>query len=91
MKDFEPAISNWLHYYKERKSRGEVTGYRFFRERLKDLEKAIKEGRLVCGHIRPCNKDPEEGLGPEVLELVGWLSEFAGKKVRITVEVLNDR
>jgi len=57
---------------------------------LEMLQKNLENNELYCSFIVPCYKSKDHGLGSDNVELITYLHKFKGKKVRITVEVLEE-
>ena len=49
----------------------------------------FKDNVLICRILTPCRKHPVYGF-PEATEIIDALYEFRGKKVRITIEEVNE-
>jgi len=58
-----------------------------------DIRASLEDRWLYCSNfypIKPCSEDKDVGLGEKAIELLDLLDEFAGKKVKITVETLKE-
>jgi len=86
LEDFKQAIEHWDEYYK--KEHPEIREP--FDIELSELKKELKNNRLNCGHIMPCNENEDYGLGRQAVDLTRFLEQFAGKKVRIMIEVVEE-
>lgn len=89
IRDFAEAIR---HNVDEALKKGETASFELedLMDQIRELIHGLKRGYLPCLIITPCSTDPKRGLGPEVICLSKVGREFINKKVRITIEVLED-